>query len=142
MDTPVIKPLKKKGHFYQLKEDYVLEFEMAGKLFKIEISKGFTFDGASIPGFFWGFPLMLSPAHPRIVAASVIHDMFYETKGLVNSSAYGGLWVFSAGRWYPYPKRVSKKHADELFFAINEKMGMDIFRRYVTYYAVRLFGRY
>ena len=141
MENPTIKALKVGGHIYQLVEPYLFEYSMYGADFRLLIKKGYTFDGASIPSAFWGFPLMLFPAHPRIILGSMIHDLFYDTSGHINKSPFGHLSKACGCGWYEYSDKVSKLDADLLFHAINKKQGMDIFRRNVTYLAVSIFGR-
>jgi hypothetical protein len=146
LDNPIIKPIKSSGHYFSLVKQYDFYFSLPGQFsrnFYIAIRRGYRFDGASIPSALWGFPLMLSPAHPRIILGAMIHDLCYETKGYINKSEYATLYQKSqSGTWFKCYSPISKKDADLLFLNINKQMNMDIIRRNITYYAVRLFGRY
>ena len=140
MDQPVISPVKTKERTYRLEEDYSYEWEEGGKQCQMTAKKGFLFDGASIPSAIWGFPLMLSPAHPRILAAAVLHDLCYATDGKLEPNGFYS--EKEAIGWRQVGRNFSKDEADELFRRINKSSGMDRTRRFLTYWAVRLFGNY
>ena len=97
----------------------VLSWSVAGTLpdgrtFRITITRGFTFDGCSIPRFLWrlcGHPMEV----PRI-AAALAHD-----------------WLYAA-------HLTSRKLADQIYRAICLAVGMGKVRAAVEYEALRLFG--
>lgn len=123
MKQPVIKPIKGPGHRYELVEDYTWQHNTI----PIVIPRSFRFDGATIPSWLWSI-LGLTPAHPRILAGSVIHDYIYCQFG----------HVYPAVGWLYVPK----KEADKIFDEMNKQAGMDRVRRFLVYNAVKWFGRY
>ena len=78
------------------------------------IKQGFKTDFASVPRFAWFF---VPPADGFYRQPAVLHDWMYV-------KAYK-----------------TKKYADKTFLKFMEKMGVPLFKRYVMYFAVRLFGR-
>lgn len=144
MDQPIIKPVSSKTITYELQADYSYLWFRGSTECKLTAKKGFTFDGASIPRFIWGFPLMLSPAHPKILAAATIHDLCYSSDGEVNSFEFGRYEERMVGKpdFLKSDRYISKKEADTIFLDINKKAGMDKTRRQLTYLAVKYFGKY
>lgn len=82
--------------------------------FSVTIAKGFKFDGATIPSPFWAM-LNLHPFSPRIITAALEHD-------------------------FCYFKRYNRKQSDKLFYRNLRKYGINKFRAYLMYRAVRLAG--
>lgn len=124
MKQPVIKPIKGPGFKYKLVKRFEIHlgFEHGWTCIK----PGFSFDGASIPRWVWSV-LGLTPAHPRILAGSLVHDFLYLHKELY---LHSGWHVFT------------KKEADKIFDELNKQAGMDRVRRFLVYNAVKWFGRY
>lgn len=97
---------------YTLQED--LDFvDDNGDL--ISVPTGFTFDGATIPRFFWR--LCGPPMHHENVRAACVHDFIY-TK-----------------------KRLPRKKCDSLFYDALIIEGKNSVIAKLMYCAVRLFGR-
>ncbi len=72
LDYPVIKQVNKRE--YKLVEDYKTVLPC---LDRIEIKKGFIYDGASIPSVFWS--LIGSPFTGEYTRPALIHDALYCT---------------------------------------------------------------
>lgn len=91
-------------------------YEVAGLLLTV-IPEGTSTDGASIPRFLWrlcGHPLEA----PRVYAA-LYHDWCYR-----NGFKYG----------------ISRKKADECYYALMRHFGVPAWQAKIEYYALRLFG--
>ena len=76
------------------------------------IPQGFTFDGASIPAFLWGI-LFLHPFHHKVRRAGLLHDYLY--------------------------KSGDRGVADAILRGVLKEDRLDIIRRNILYYGVRLF---
>jgi hypothetical protein len=82
----------------------------AGRI--IEVPEGFETDFASVPRLFW----RIVPPWGRYSPAAVAHDYLYSTG------------------------KVSRKEADGIFLELMERLTVPLWKRYVMYWAVRLFG--
>lgn len=94
--------------------------------FAFVVPKGARTDGASIPRFLWrvcGHPLMA----PRVYAA-MLHDWLYE--GVDPTVDMGGA----------HPSDISRKEADQCYWALLRHFGVAAWRAKIEYYALRLFG--
>ena len=92
--------------------------------FAFVVPKGARTDGASIPRFLWrvcGHPLQA----PRVYAA-MLHDWLYTGE---ESSLDGA-----------QPSDVTRKDADECYYAILRHFGVPAWRAKVEYWALRMFG--
>ncbi len=78
------------------------------------IPKNFETDLASIPRIGWA---VMSPAHSSSFRAAIIHDWLYHN-----------------------PCNFSRMQADMIFFQLTLHDGLPLFRSYLLYYSVRLFG--
>ncbi|RYE83405.1 MAG: DUF1353 domain-containing protein [Hyphomicrobiales bacterium] len=95
---------------------------------KITVRKGFVTDLASIPRWGW---ILLPPDGPWVKAA-IIHDYLYSTGGT-------GKWKngpVTITRATPY----SREEADEILREAMENRGVDVVRRTIIYWAVRIGG--
>ena len=90
--------------------------EVDGIDYDITVPKGFIFDGASIPRFFWR--VIGGPFGPYVDAA-VVHDYIY-------AEAFD---------------RYTKQEADSIFLRIMELLGIKAWRRKAMYRAVKWFGK-
>lgn len=79
----------------------------------IRVPAGFVTDLASIPRLFWG----IFPPHGEYAKAAIIHDYLYDHA------------------------IKTKKYADDVFFEAMGVLGVASWRKYLIYWAVRLFGR-
>jgi len=77
------------------------------------IPKGFLYNGANIPRWFWTLP-GLHPWHPRVIRAALFHDYLYS--------------------------RGVKDVADKGFKSLLKLDGCNRFQYMACYLAVRLFG--
>ncbi|UDQ99399.1 DUF1353 domain-containing protein [Lentisphaerota bacterium WC36G] len=82
--------------------------------YKITILKGFLFDGASIPQFFWS--TTGSPFDFRFLIAALIHDALYASELL------------------------PRKEADEIFLLLLKYYGVSYYNRNKIYLGVRIGG--
>lgn len=97
--------------------------------YRFVVPAGTSTDGASIPRFLWrlcGHPLMA----PRVYAA-LLHDWLYG----------GGIHVDAplpaSSAW---PGDLSRKEADECYYALLRHFGAPAWAATIEYYALRLFG--
>jgi hypothetical protein len=82
----------------------------AGRI--IDVPQGFETDFASVPRLFW----RIVPPWGRYSPAAVVHDYLYHTS------------------------KVSRKEADGIFLELMARLAVPRWKRYVMYWAVRLFG--
>jgi len=80
---------------------------------QIRVPPGIVTDGASTPRLLW---FLFPPASGRYLEAAVLHDALYSSKVL--------------------PRKV----ADDIFLEAMEELGVPPWKRYLLYWAVRLFG--
>lgn len=73
----------------RLAEDWKIIFTLDDTWYRLTISKGFLFDGASIPSLFWFF-LKLTP-HGIMDGPSLPHDCGYEVQGVFTLTVNGVL---------------------------------------------------
>ena len=79
----------------------------------IKVPAGFVTDLASVPRVLWS----ILPPHGRYAKAAIVHDYLYD---------------YGIG---------TRKRADDIFLEGMEVLGVPKWRRYVMYWAVRMFGR-
>lgn len=96
---------------FELPFDVTIRIPGYGLLF---VKKGFVFDGASIPRFFWRATYY--PIHSRIIVAALAHDALYASEML------------------------PRETADWIFLCILEAYGVSWLKRNEMYSAVRLCG--
>jgi hypothetical protein len=82
----------------------------AGRI--IDVPQGFETDFASVPRLFW----RIVPPWGRYSPAAVVHDFLYHTG------------------------KVSRKKADGIFLELMAKLAVPLWKRFLMYWAVRLFG--
>ena len=83
----------------------------------VQVPYGFPSDGASVPRFLWN----LYPPFGRYLEAAVIHD-----------------WFCVLGNAGTSP--IASQGAAKLFLEVMKSMGINWWRRYKMYLAVRVFG--
>ena len=79
----------------------------------IRVPAGFVTDLASVPRFLWS----ILPPHGRYAKAAIVHDYLYD---------------YAIG---------TRKRADDIFLEGMKVLGVPKWRRYVMYWAVRMFGK-
>jgi hypothetical protein len=131
---PDIEPIR--GGLYRLRENYVYETEIprslhsflsATQIVKIDVPRGFEYDGASVPRIAWS----ISGLRPDglIRAPALVHDWLYTKHEFKDITLLG------------YEKTAcSRKEADDLFLQIMLEAGMKKYRAKIAYWAVRWFG--
>ena len=107
----IVSPLPDGKHW---KTEADFEVNIDGFRIKyILIEPDFVFDFASTPRFLWSiFP----PATGKYTIPATVHDYLYKTK------------------------RLARKEADDIFLYLMEQEGVTLWKRYVLYLGVRLFG--
>lgn len=93
----------------------------------IIVPKGFITDYASIPRIFW--PLL--PPWGKYGPAAIVHDYLYTRAGMTVPSPEDPSRMVESDR----------KTADRIFLLAMAQLGVGVVKRYVMYFAVRLFGR-
>lgn len=84
----------------------------------ITVPAGFSYDGASVPRFFWR--LIFPPVHPKSRRAALFHDFIYRT----------------------HPEGWTKAEADELFYHLLIEDGVPKWRAWLAYQGVKWGGYY
>ena len=80
---------------------------------EIEVLPGWITDGASVPKIFWN---LFPPVSGQYLEAAILHDALYKSQTL------------------------SRKESDKIFLRAMKYLKVNFFKRYVMYFAVRLFG--
>ena len=83
----------------------------------LTVPAGFSYDGASVPRFFWR--IVFPPVHPKSRRAALFHDFIYRT----------------------HPEGWTKADADCLFYNLLLEDGVPKWRAWLAYQGVNLFGR-
>ena len=114
-------PMSKKAHFVLLTDIDVILSD--GEI--INIPKGFTFDGSSVPRFLW----WAFPSYGDFLFAALLHDWFYVTRH--RSSAIG--------------TKEARKFADKEMFIWSNILNNRTFGKrvdnYIRYVVVKALGR-
>ena len=107
---------------YEVLEDYTYN---SGK-FSITVRKGFRYDRASIPRYFW----VIIDKDSLSNVAPLFHDLLYRNGG-----------VLPTDQVTPY-RKFSRKDTDDLFLELMTKCGVASWRRELAYQAVRNFSAF
>ncbi|MBS9775688.1 MAG: DUF1353 domain-containing protein [Fusobacterium sp.] len=83
----------------------------------ITVPEGFITDLATIPKIFWS---LFEPFNKNYLEASVIHDYLYSKN-------------------CPYTF-IDRKRADRIFLEVMKDTDANYWKRYILYFAVRIFG--
>lgn len=83
---------------------------------EITVPVGFSYDGASVPRFFWR--VIFPPVHPKSRRAALFHDYIYRT----------------------HPEGWTKAEADLLFYELLLEDGVPAWRAWLAYQGVKWFG--
>lgn len=110
--TPLIVSPLPDGRKWRLFRQFTYHIGSRYSQRKITVPEGFVTDFASVPFFAW----CLIPKWGKYGKAAVVHDYLYQ---------YGAL---------------SRKQADEVFREAMGILGVVPWRRFLMYWAVRLFG--
>ena len=116
-DQPMVSPLPPKRRYVLSKSFWFdLPYPKDEGFTKLSayIPKGFVFDGASIPRFFWR--IIDTPFSPFVLRAALVHDYIYRSH------------------------HIDKESADELFYSMLLEDGNSQFKAVVMYQAVKWFG--
>lgn len=117
-DCPGVKLMQIRAtKMYEVLDDYAYDFGT----FKMTAWKEFKYDRASIPRVFWAIVDKDSLSN----VAPLFHDLLYGHEGELPQD-----------RVSPY-RKFSRAQADEIFWYLMQKCGVDPVRRQIAYYAVR-----
>lgn len=92
---------------------------------KIEIPKGFKFDGSSAPRFLW----WLFPSYGDFFFAALIHDYLYHTADLSNDKVIAEGKVFADKEMLLWSTVLNNRNISKML------------DNYLRYYAVKWFGK-
>lgn len=106
---------------YNVAEGYWIlleDFFYTDHNYHVRVPAGFKFDLASIPRLFWRLiaPFELS------LAAPLVHDYLYRSGGYVESGNF------------------TRADSDWIFLSIMREEKVAVWRRWLAYFAVRIFG--
>lgn len=107
---------------YRLNQTWVCVLRLDGQLTRIEIEKGYTYDGATVP-WFVSWVIERDGVHRE---SALLHDYLYENKGYINLGEEGFYYV--------------RKDADQIFRECLKAQGLSDWRARLSYYAVRALG--
>ena len=131
---PELSPMIGTENNYFLIADYFICFCLFGAKIEMLIPKGFIFDGASIPRFFWR--VVGHPFHPKRVIAALVHDALF---GKINGRVK--IWI---GGYLIDNERAMKffdrKKTDQVFEGLLKACKNSNFIVYTMYKAVRYGG--
>jgi|GEM_PF-5334762 len=128
-DPPIVQPVEAVGGRYRLVAPYVPDLpEAVARLVPICIPADASaadawFNGASVPWQAWWF---LRPMEPRVVAGALVHDMLYLQRGELRGTHQARV--------------VSRNFADLAFFVLMVRSGLEPYRAWVAFIAVRTFS--
>lgn len=127
---------------YILRSDFIYEWTLpvhrgdpAEVLNRIEIKKGFRWDGASVPKVFWR--LGFTPDGPHR-AAALVHDLLYIYKGKLPESMF--LARYAEVDWHSQSGGFNRRDADRMFGKLMKEAQIPSFYRAVMFWFVRIFG--
>jgi len=127
---PLIIPIK--NDMYELVDDWSYEWDKDGKIYRICLYKGWTYDGASVPKLLWPF----MPPDGIYRPAIALHDILYETKGKMGDHFFvqkNGSWVSSEYQW-------KRSESDKIMFRVMRELDVTRWRRRWAYRSVRVGG--
>lgn len=101
------------------RKDVTFYINYLGSKYTVEIKKGYTWDGATIPRLFWR--IIGSKDDNSFLNASLVHDRICEEKSLINYDRQLGSIIFR-----------------EILLA----SGVTEIKAYIMYYAVDIFQKY
>lgn len=110
--------------------ELVSDLVYVGEVDTFIIPAGFRTDFASVPRLL----RFLIPKNGSHDAAAIAHDFFYRRKPSVRKFPGG-----SSGSLYHYGN-ISRLDSDRLFRRMMRELGVNVIRRNVMYYSVRVFG--
>ena len=103
--------------------EVIIEDKKKKKSYSFEIPKGYCFDGASVPRFFWR--IIGSNTDNKFLVAAMVHDYMCENHGCINSDRKLSTYVFNA------LLTVSEVGKFKRFLMKNS---VDIFQRYFCHW--------
>lgn len=107
---------------YRLNKAWACLLKLDGKLTRIEIEKGYTYDGASIPRFA-RWLIERDGVHRE---SALLHDYLYECEGFIDFELDGLFY--------------NRKDADQIFRECLKSQGLASWKVFLMYNAVRIGG--
>lgn len=111
---------------YRLVKSWVCVLKLDAKLKRIEIEKGYTYDGATVP-WFLSWVIERDGVHRE---SALIHDYLYENI----KDGVGRIILGDDDLFY------NRKDADQVFRECLKAQGLSNWRARLAYYAVRAWG--
>lgn len=140
-DHPNLEPIRLEDgeEGYLLEESWAYTWQVHARMRTIIIPRGFVSDGASVPRIAWTL-VGLTP-DGLIRAAALLHDFLYRHHGkLPQESLYEDHRDGSGWRDISQLALYSRKDADRMFCRVMREAGMDSTKRWLAFWAVRIFG--
>lgn len=135
---PSITPISDKGQErYVLDGEYSYFWEAEGNKWRINVVRGFMYDGASVPRFIWTLLGILPDGVHR--SAALIHDWLYRYQGLPPFGSFQK-WNEEYRFWESIDYPWTREQCDKMFSNILGFFSVSTFRRKAMYKAVRVFG--
>ena len=102
---------------------------------RIDIRRGFRWDGASVPRIFWQLGFKPDGKHR---AAALIHDLMYIYRGQLPGDLFTAR--HDNADWHPQSGSFSRKDADRMFGKLMKEAEVKRSYRSIMYWFVRVFG--
>lgn len=115
---------------FVLNKWWTVRFHNNGRTFGLKVPQGFECDLASIPRIIW----WLISAH-ELGSAPILHDYLYHRKGYVTLTER-----FKDNHVNIIDQPLTRKETDDLWSALMREQNVGPYQRFVSYWAVRLFG--
>lgn len=131
---PAITPIS--DNLYRLDGNYIYEWTIAGIRRRMIVTKGFVFDGASVPRLAWTISGIVPDGLHR--AGVLMHDWLYRDRGRIPPGTY--LHYVEPDGWMPLLAHWSRKDADRMLGRLMKEAGVSRRRRFAIYWGARLFG--
>ena len=119
MTEQEINAVKKYPFINKINLTVRLADKIKDRIYEFDIPKGYCFDGASIPRFFWR--VIGSPTNNSFLIAALVHDVLCENHQYVMNDV---------------------EFSTEVFNALLESSKVSKFKRYLMKHSVNLFQRF
>ena len=136
MTTPNLCLLE--PHWYELRDDFLLDWEKDGVYHFIRINEGFQCDLSSVPPLFWS---VINPQSLSLIAP-LVHDAFYACGGDVKWSNYLHHYTCKKPHYRvtSQEKPWTQRDVDRLFCRLMRDENVAQWKRRSAFKAVKWFG--
>jgi hypothetical protein len=134
IEQPDVRPVGEVR--YRLHDDYTYNWDDNGACFRIQIPRGFVYDGASVPRVLWSVTGLRPDGLIR--AAALVHDYFYRWDGVVPFGSYQVMLL--DGRWVSVDTPMTRSNADKLFKRMMADAGISPHLVWMAWSGVRMGG--